>query len=52
MGNQFTGTTAAFQEGATVQTQEPSAMHAWLIIVGAVAVMWLLGGIVFRRVRI
>lgn len=52
MGNQYTGTTAAFQEGSAVDSKEPSATHAWLIIVGAVALMWLLGGVVFRRVRI
>jgi hypothetical protein len=51
MGNSLSGTTQEFQNG-TVGLPTPSAAHAWLIIIVALGILWLLGGVVFRRVRI
>lgn len=51
MGNSLSGTTQAFQQDDTV-ANAPSAGHAWLIIIVSLGILWLLGGVVFRRVRI
>lgn len=50
MGNSLSGTTQEFQNQS--QGVQPSATHAWLIIIVALGILWLLGGVVFRRVRI
>jgi hypothetical protein len=34
-----------------VPTVEPTLIHTWLIIIGALTLLWLLGGIAFRTVR-
>ncbi len=48
------GTTAAFENGdgtgATAKAA-PSMTHAWLIVIGALLALWLLGGVAFRTVR-
>lgn len=50
MGNSLSGTTAEFQNDTVANA--PSAAHAWLIIIVSLGILWLLGGVVFRRVRI
>lgn len=51
----YVGTTAAYENGdGTGNTNEPTASkaHAWLIVVGALALLWFLGGVVFPNHRI
>lgn len=50
----YVGSTAAYENGdgtGLTASPQPSAVHAWVIIIGALALLWLLGGVVFRSVR-
>lgn len=45
------GSTAAFDSSNTTKTPaQPTVGHTWIIIIGALVLLWILG-IVFRRVR-
>lgn len=46
-----TGSTAEYDQGNAGKVAEPTVGHTWLIIVGALAILWLLGGVAFRGVR-
>jgi amino acid transporter len=46
-----TGSTQEYDEGNTAKTAVPTVGHTWVIIIGALALLWLFGGIVFRSVR-
>lgn len=50
MPNIATGTTYE-SEGGTMQTTDATMGHTWVIIVGALVLLWVLGGIAFRTVR-
>lgn len=50
----YVGSSAAYENGDGTGSDakpQPSMTHAWVIIVGALAVLWLLGGVMFRTVR-
>lgn len=50
----YVGTSAAYENGdgtGSGAKAVPSMTHAWVIIVGALVVLWLLGGVAFRSVR-
>jgi amino acid transporter len=45
------GSTAAYDDGNAKAAVTPTVGHTWIIIVGALAALWLLGGVAFRSVR-
>lgn len=46
-----TGSTTEYDQGNAGTTANPTVGHTWIIIVGAVVILWLLGGVAFRNVR-
>ena len=54
----YVGSTQAYSDGQgngmnpNGDDASPSMFHAWLIVVGSLVLLWILGGIVFRTVRI
>ena len=52
----YVGSTAAYEDGngtgQSMGTPAPSMFHAWLIVVGSLILLWVLGGVVFKSVRI
>lgn len=51
----YGGTTAAYENGdGNGMGDDPTASsaHAWFIIIGALALLWFLGGVAFKTVRI
>lgn len=50
----YDGTTAAYENGdgtGTTTRPDTSLTYAWVIIVGALVALWLLGGVAFRTIR-
>jgi amino acid transporter len=45
------GSTSAYDDGNAKAAVTPTVGHTWVIIVGALAILWVLGGFVFRSVR-
>ena len=45
------GSTAAYDDGHSQATAVPTVGHTWLIIVGALAILWVLGAFAFKTVR-
>jgi len=46
-----TGSTAAYDDGNAQAKAGPTVGHTWVIIVGALAILWVLGAFAFRSVR-
>lgn len=52
MANDYrVGSTAAYDDGNAQAAVTPTVGHTWVIIVGALALLWVLGAGVFRTVR-
>ena len=51
MGDYRTGSTAAYDDGNATGPANPTVGHTWVIIVGALAILWALGAFAFRSVR-
>lgn len=45
------GSTAAYDDGNAQAAATPTVGHTWLIIIGALAILWILGAVAFRSVR-
>jgi len=45
------GSTAAYDDGNAQAAADPTVGHTWVIIVGALGILWLLGGVAFKSVR-
>lgn len=56
MSDSYVGSSTAYEDGngtgQTVGSPSPSMFHAWLIVVGSLVLLWVLGGVVFKSVRI
>ena len=51
-GNDYrVGSTAAYDDGNAQAAATPTVGHTWLIIMVALAVLWVLGAVAFRSVR-
>lgn len=50
-GDYRVGSTAAYDDGNAQAAVAPTVGHTWIIIVGALAILWILGGFVFKSVR-
>ena len=52
MANDYrVGSTAAYDDGNAKAAASPTVGHTWIIIVGALAILWVLGGVAFKSVR-
>lgn len=53
MAGYTTGSTADHDDQNNAASQAvPTTGHTWIIIVGALLLLWLLGGLMFRSVRV
>ena len=50
MSDYSVGSTQAYESGSGT-IAAPTMIHTWCIVIGALVILWLLGGVAFRSVR-